>query len=175
VTDIKKRMEQVRRKYLPAATYRGPAEARHRASVMREEFGEAAMRELESHLGQDLEKLLEEQALRHPLVLPQHTAARGRAQDFFGTYDAEALACMMAEVLFPDDRGRPRGHGVDLYEIACARALMLKAKPTISDPEVARRLIETGGIYKDYDDDSLRQLVFKARRAYGDRPAPRNS
>jgi hypothetical protein len=77
--------------------------------------------------------------------------------------------------IFPEDRGGPRGHGVDLYEIACARALMLKEQPGISDPEVARRLIETGGIYKDYDTDSLRQLVFKARRKYGDRPAPRNS
>ena len=92
-------------------------------------------------------------------------AALECAKTYFGVDDDYTLARIMADVLFGgNNRRRPKP---DLYEIACARSEMLRESPKISDGEVARRLAKTGGIYKDYDPDSLRQIVRKARLEYG--------
>jgi hypothetical protein len=165
VADIKKRMAHIRAKYFPEERT-GPFAARYLTAAYESAIGKEALDAHRKRIGEDFEAFLQRPKRLH-LVPGKNTAALERAKEYFGVSEDFTLARIMAEVLFGENKGRGGPRGVSLYEIACARALMLREDPEISDGEVARRLAETGGIYKDYDPDTLRQIVREARLEYG--------
>jgi hypothetical protein len=95
--------------------------------------------------------------------------ALGRAQEYFGTKDANVLSLLMAETLFGrQERGRAKGvkTWTDHRHLMLAFAYydMKREHPSMSDTKIAAALCKDP-VFRS-DAESLRQRLREAKRQY---------